>query len=162
MIIRGVTKNDIESCYFIEKTCFEESEAASIESIEKRVDVYPAGFIVAEVDSRIVGMINSGATDKDDITDEEFKKLIGHSDNGKNIVIFSVSVLPEFQKKGIASTLLIEFIKRSKELEKEKVILLCKTELIKFYERLGFEYFSVSTSNHGGFEWHEMIYYIRD
>ncbi len=160
MNIRTVNKKDIEACYLIEKICFEESEAASLSSITDRVDVYPSGFIVAEVDNKVVGMVNSGSTNSDDITDEAFKKMIGHTENGKNIVIFSVSVFPEFQGQGIAANLISCFKKRSKELKKEKILLLCKTELIKFYEKLGFQYENISTSTHGGFEWHEMIYNV--
>ncbi len=158
MDIRTVNKNDIKTCYNIEKACFEESEAASLDSIERRVDVYPAGFIVAEKDGNVVGMINSGSTDKEDITDEEFKKLIGHSENGINIVIFSVSVFPEYQGRGIAGALLNYFIKRSEQLKKKKILLLCKTELIGFYKKSGFSYNCKSNSTHGGFEWHEMAY----
>lgn len=160
MNIRTVTQDDIQACYQIEQKCFEESEAASLESIEKRVRLYPAGFLVAEIDHQIVGMVNSGSTDKDDITDEAFKKLIGHTDNGKNIVIFSVSVLPEFQGRKIASELLKRFIRRAGDLKKEKILLLCKTALIRFYESFGFEHAGMSTSTHGGFEWHEMILHI--
>jgi ribosomal protein S18 acetylase RimI-like enzyme len=159
--IREVAEDDVKQCYLIEKTCFEESEAASLNSIKNRVKVYPAGFIVAEIENSVVGMINSGSTDKDDITDEEFKKLIGHSENGKNIVIVSVSVLPEFQGKGIASILLKDFIERSENLKKEKILLLCKTDLIGFYKGLSFRYGSISKSTHGGFEWHEMVYNIK-
>lgn len=161
MKIRTVKKEDIPACYRVEQDCFEESEAASLASIEKRATQYPAGFIVAEIDNQIVGMVNSGATDKDDITDEAFKQLIGHTENGKNIVIFSVSVLPGFQGRKIASELLNRFIQRSKALKKEKILLLCKTALIGFYESFGFEYGGISTSTHGGFQWHEMAYQIK-
>lgn len=160
MKIRTVRKNDIDACYLIEKTCFHQSEAASLDSITDRATVYPSGFIVAEIDNKIVGMINSGSTNSDDITDEAFKKLIGHTENGKNIVIFSVSVSPEFQGKNIASGLMNHFINRSRDLKKEKILLLCKTPLIKFYEKLGFRYGNISTSTHGGFKWHEMMYCI--
>ena len=153
---------DIDACHSIEQLCFTTSEAASLESIKERATVYPWGFIVAELDQRVVGMINSGATDSDDITDEAFKKLIGHRENGKNIVIFSVSVAPAHRGKGIASRLMGRFVERSRQLNKEKILLLCKTDLIPFYERLGFAYGGISTSTHGGFEWHEMVHPIKN
>jgi len=159
--IRTVQNKDIEWCYKIEKECFAHSEAASMKSLKDRAVLYPDGFIVAEVDQSVIGMVNSGSTNSDDITDEEFKKLIGHTENGKNIVIFSVSVLPEHQSKGVATTLVKQFIVRAQELGKEKVLLLCKTDLISFYEKLGFFYGGISSSTHGGVEWHEMVYSIR-
>ncbi|ACN15999.1 acetyltransferase (GNAT family protein) [Desulforapulum autotrophicum HRM2] len=162
MKIRTVQAKDIDACHLIEQHCFTQSEAASLDSIKERATVYPSGFIVAELDHRVVGMINSGATDSDDITDEAFKKLIGHREDGRNIVIFSVSVAPKFQGKKIASRLMSRFVERSRELNKEKILLLCKTDLIPFYERLGFTLGGISTSTHGGFEWHEMIYTLKN
>ena len=156
--IRTVQKGDIKACHRIEQACFESGEAASLKSIQERAAVYPDGFIVAEIDHSVVGMVNSGSTDSDDITDEAFKKLIGHTENGKNIVVFSVSVLPEFQGKGIASALMKQFIKRAGQLKKVNVLLLCKTDLIPFYKRLGFEYGGISDSTHGGSKWHEMVF----
>lgn len=161
MNIRTVQKEDIEWCYKIEKECFEPSEAATMESLQDRANLYPDGFIVAQNDQAVIGMVNSGSTNSDDITDEEFKKLIGHTENGKNLVIFSLSVLPEFQGKGIAKSLMKKFIARARELGKEKILLLCKTGLIPFYEKLGFCYGAISSSTHGGAQWHEMAFHIK-
>ncbi len=161
MKIRTVDIKDVKACHLIEQRCFEKSEAASYDDIAKRADVYPAGFLVAEMNNRIVGMVNSGATDKDDITDEAFKQLVGHTEYGKNSVIFSIAVMSEFQGKQIASSLMKQFIERATQLKKEKILLLCKTGLIPFYEKQGFNYANISASIHGGFQWHEMVYYIK-
>jgi len=156
MLIRRVTQDDTEECHFIEASCFEESEAASIESIYTRIYQYPQGFLVAEKDNRIIGMLNSGSTDSDDLTDEDFKKLIGHKENGENSVVFSLSVLPDYQGNGIASRLMTEFISKAVIMKKKKILLLCKSNLILFYEHFGFHNCGLSQSEHGGFKWYEM------
>lgn len=154
--IRQVTLDDLNICHKIESTCFLPSEAAPRESIEKRISMFPEGFLVAEYEGNIVGQINSGATNKEDITDEEFKKLIGHDSDGKNIVVFSLAVLPDYQKKGIAGQLMVRFVENSRNSGRGKVLLICKSDLVHYYSNLGFSYGGVSASRHGGFEWHEM------
>jgi ribosomal protein S18 acetylase RimI-like enzyme len=154
--VRNVTIHDLDACFDLESQCFLPSEAASRDTIKKRLEVFPQGFLVAELDETVIGQINSGSTNKEDITDEAFKDLVGHDHDGKHIVIFSLAVLPEFQKKGIARQLMASFIEKSKKLKKKKIMLICKSELIDYYQRYGFVYTGESASTHGGFKWHEM------
>lgn len=156
VIIREATGPDITRCHEIESACFELSEAAPRSSIEKRQRLYPEGFIVAVRRGRVIGFINSGATNQEDLSDEEFKAMVGHDDNGRNIVIFSVAVDPEFQKTGVSRQLLFRFCERAKMLKKSVVLLLCKRDLIELYRKFGFIDLGESSSTHGGFSWHAM------
>jgi ribosomal protein S18 acetylase RimI-like enzyme len=153
--IRHVAAGDLDACFTIESTCYT-TDAATREKIEKRIAIFPAGFLVAEVDRQVVGMINSGATNKDDITDDAFKGMADHIHDGKHIVIFSLAVLPAFQGVGISRMLMEKFIEASRDLEKEKILLMCKSGLISYYLKYGFLYAGKSKSTLGGFEWHEM------
>ena len=72
------------------------------------------------------------------------------------MVVFSLAVLPEFQGNGISKQLMVKFIEVSKGLKKEKILLICKSDLIPYYQNFGFLYSGKSKSKHGGFEWHEM------
>jgi ribosomal protein S18 acetylase RimI-like enzyme len=154
--IRNVTAHDLDACFNVESQCFLLSEAASREKIKKRIKVFPQGFLVAELNGNVIAHINSGSTDNEDITDEAFKELVGHDNNGQNIVIFSLAVLPNFQKKGIARQLMARFVEQSRKLKKKKIMLICKSELIGYYQNYGFSYTGESASTHGGFKWHEM------
>jgi ribosomal protein S18 acetylase RimI-like enzyme len=158
LVIRQVTPADLDACFTVEATCFPPEEAAARETIALRIDQFPQGFLVAELDRLVIGHINSGATNQDDITAEEFKQLIGHEADGRNIVVFSLAVLPDYQRQGIAAALMEQFVERSRALGKERVLLLCKSELIRYYEKLGFRYVAQSLSSHGGAAWHEMAY----
>lgn len=160
LIIRNVTMDDLTACHTIEANCFPAAEAAWTTSLRTRIEEYHEGFLVAELDGRVVGQVNSGATDKDDITDEEFKQLISHDPDGRNIVIFSLSVHPEYQRRGIADRLMTEFINQARDMGKGAVKLLCKEDLIPYYERHGFLDDGLSASTHGGAAWHAMTLHL--
>lgn len=154
--IRQVTPNDLDACFNLESICFLPSEAASRKNIRTRIENYPEGFLVAEYQGSVIGHINSGSCNQDDITDEDFKALVGHESDGSNNVVFSLAVLPEFQGKGIARQLLSRFAEISLANHKQKILLLCKADLRAFYQKLGFTSLGQSASTHGGFIWYEM------
>lgn len=160
--IRHVTIEDLDACYRIEAACFSPAEAATRFSIETRIKVFSQGFLVAQCNGEVIGQINSGATDQDDITDEAFKQLIGHVPKGKNLVVFSLSVLPTYQRQGIAGTLLNRFIRQARDDSRGTILLLCKPDLIPYYQRFGFIDRGKSTSMHGGVQWHEMALVLAD
>lgn len=156
--VRKVQRTDVDACAELERVCYSGIEAATREYLAKRIEVYPDGFFVAEVKGVVVGMINSGATHKDDITDEELKNLIGHVRNGRNGVIFSVAVHPDFRLRGVAKKLIDHLIRTLEEKQKQRILLLCKENLVEFYASLGFGYSGRSASTFGGFTWHQMQY----
>lgn len=162
VLIRRVQPGDLGQCYAVETACWSPEEAAAKETIQLRMDTFPQGFFVAEMGGRVVGMVNGASTQKDDISDEELKQLIGHDVNGRNMVIFALGVLPEFQKRGIAKQLALRFIEEAKKLNKQKVLLICKQHLISYYEKIGFLHAGLSKSMHGGAQWHEMRLTLRD
>ena len=153
--IRPVAAGDLDVCYAIEAACYG-PEGATRERIERRIASYPQGFLVAELDGPIAGFINSGATHRDDIGDEAFKDMVGHEEDGRNIVVFSLAVRPQSQGRGISRQLMERFIEVSGQLRKENILLLCQTELIAYYQKYGFVHRGPSSSDHGGLRWHEM------
>jgi ribosomal protein S18 acetylase RimI-like enzyme len=136
--IRIVNEQDLDRCFEIESVSYSGDEAATKDKILKRIKTYPEGFIVLENDTEIVGFINSGATQKVELSDEEFKELIGHDPEGKHIIILSVVIHPDYQGKGMASKLMNSFINKMKALGKSDIFLICQTELIDMYARYGF------------------------
>ncbi len=158
IMIRHVRPADLEACFQVEISGFPPEEAATRETIQRRIDTFPQGFLVAEVEGQIVGMLNSAATDKDDISDEELKQLIGHDVNGKNMVVFALAVLPEFRRQGVARQLMLHFMELARQAHKENILLMCKQYLIPYYAGLGFTHVGLSKSTHGGAEWHNMRY----
>ena len=156
IIIRHVLPTDLDDCLLVETSGFPPEEAATRETIKLRLETFHQGFLVAEVNGRVVGILNGAATNKDDISDEELKQLIGHDPDGKNMVVFALAVLPEFQKRGISHQLMARFVEEAQARKKENLLLLCKQNLIAYYERLAFDHTGLSRSTHGGAEWHVM------
>ncbi len=155
--IRDVRPADLERCFEIETISYSGDEAATKEKIFKRIETYPEGFVVLEQDSEVIGFINSGATHQVELSDEEFKELIGHDPDGEHIVVMSVVVHPKHQRKGFAGQLLKHFKEKMKEAGKTDIYLICQTGLIKMYASHGFLYLGESDSDHGGMSWHEMV-----
>ena len=156
LTIRIVNKMDLNRCFEIEKAAYAGEEAATKEKILQRIQTHPEGFIVLENNNEVIGFINSGATHKVALSDDEFKELIGHDPSGKHIVIMSVVLHPSFQGKGMAGQLMESFIETMKQSGKADIYLICQTELIDMYTKYGFIYLGQSDSDHGGLSWHEM------
>lgn len=159
-MIRQAELKDLERCFEIETLAYSGDEAASKEKIAHRIATYPQGFIVKEHLGKIVGFINSGACHQVELSNEDFKALIGHDPDGKHIVIMSVVVHPDHHHKGYASALMQSFIQQMKSLQKQDVFLICQTELIDMYSKFGFSYLQQSDSEHGGLAWHEMVLHL--
>ena len=160
--IRIVNEQDLDRCFEIESVSYLGDEAATKDKILKRIKTYPEGFIVLENDREIIGFINSGATQKVELSDEEFKELIGHDPECKHIVILSVVIHPDYQGKGMASKLMNRFIDKMKALGKSDIFLICQTELIDMYASYGFVNLGISDSDHGGMSWNEMSLSLQD
>lgn len=154
--IRRAKEHDLERCFEIETVSYSGDEAASKGKILKRIQTYPEGFIVLENREEVVGFINCGATHTVELSDEEFKELVGHDPEGKHIVIMSVVVHPKYQAQGFAGRLMKHFIEEMKKNGKTDIYLICNSELIAMYAKYGFIHLGVSESDHGGMSWHEM------
>ena len=160
--IRIVNEQDLDRCFEIESVSYSGDEAATKDKILKRIRTYPEGFIVLENEREIIGFINCGATQKVELSDEEFKELIGHDPEGKHIVILSVVIHPAYQGRGMASKLMKSFIDIMKGLGKSDIFLICQTELVDMYARYGFVNLGTSGSSHGGMSWNEMSLSLQD
>jgi len=90
------------------------------------------------------------------LADDDFKQMLGHDPLGDKIVIISVVVHPDYQRQGIANTMLKNFIAHTKGLKKTEIHLMCETALIALYASHGFIEREISDSNYAGLNWHEM------
>jgi len=153
---RNARPSDAIRCFEIETAAYEGDEAATLEKISKRIEVYPDGFLILEVEGEVVGFMNCGCAHDVEMSDEEFKELVGHDPNAPNVVIMSVVVDPAQQGKGLSRALMVEFVGRMKQMGKSAIYLMCKEHHVPLYEKFGYSYLHPSTSDHGGMTWHEM------
>jgi len=56
IIIRHVLPKDLDECFRVKTSGFPPEEAAMPETIKLRLETFPQGFLVAEIDGRVVGI----------------------------------------------------------------------------------------------------------
>lgn len=154
--IRLATMEDLTQIVQMEAICFPKAEAATRESFEKRLAVFPNHFWLLEKDGEIVSGINGMTTEEESLTDEMYENSNLHNESGAWQMIFGVTTLPEYQGKGYAALLMKQVIADCKAQGRKGIVLTCKDRLIKFYEQFGFVNEGESKSEHGGAKWYEM------
>lgn len=131
IILRQENKNDFESVFHLIEKAFEKEEYSDhkeqflVERLRKSDAFIPELSIVAEIDNKIVGHIL-------------FTKLQikNESETFPSLALAPVSVLPEFQGKGIGSKLILHGHEIAKSLGYKSVILLGHQD---YYPRFGYE-----------------------
>ncbi|WP_343707875.1 N-acetyltransferase [Flavobacterium sp.] len=129
--LRQENKNDFESVFHLIEKAFEKEEYSDhkeqflVERLRKSDAFIPELSIVAELDNKIVGHIL-------------FTKLQikNESQIFPSLALAPVSVLPEFQGKGIGSKLILQGHEIAKSLGYKSVILLGHQD---YYPRFGYE-----------------------
>ncbi len=160
--IRHAHLGDVEKLNEVESLCFPAAEAASLESLEKRVNAFPNHFwLLFDCDENgtekeLVSFINGLVTNQKDLTDEMYDNPSLHDENGDWQMIFGVDTAPAFQHKGFASRVMERVIADTKCDGRKGIVLTCKEKLRTFYEKFGFKSEGVSNSTHGGVVWLQM------
>lgn len=155
--IRPVRKEDLNALVQVEATCFPAAEAATAASLKERIETFPECFFVAESDGNVIGFINGMATDSKTIEDIMFEDSTMHKTDGIYQSIFGLDVLPDYQRQGIAASLMEHMIENARQKGRKGLILTCKDRLIHYYAKFGYENIGVSASVHGGAVWYDMI-----
>lgn len=148
---------DLPGLVVIEQHCFTKEEAAPSEVFERRIQVIPDSFFVAELVGEIVGLVNGSVIEKAYITDDLFSDLKANPASGGHQSILGLAVSPHFQKRGVATALLAHLEKVARASKRETITLTCKANLIGFYENHGYFNEGISNSKHGGVAWYNMI-----
>jgi ribosomal protein S18 acetylase RimI-like enzyme len=156
MTMRTATREDLDELADLERICFPEAEAATRESLARRLAVYPQHFLLLTDAGRIIGFVNGLASDVRDLTDEMYERAEMHDANGRWQMIFGVDVHPDYRRRGLAEALLRRFIERAREQDRLGLVLTCKDRLVHYYAKLGFVDEGISASTHGGVVWHKM------
>ncbi|GHI00370.1 GNAT family N-acetyltransferase [Neobacillus kokaensis] len=157
LTIRNVKMTDLPELVTIEQLCFSKEEAATRESFEKRIEMIPDSFFVAELEGKPVGLVNGPVIGRAYITDDLFRNINANPATGGHQSILGLAVSPKFQNRGIASLLLKHIENAAKENKRESITLTCKENLISYYENHGYINKGVSNSEHGGVIWYNMI-----
>ena len=155
-IIRMATIADLDEITSLEAACFPETEAASREAFEWRLQSYPRHFWLLEKDGKTVSFINGPVTVEENLIDEMYDAPGFCNEEGLWQMIFGVVTHPSYQHQGIASRLMKTFLEHAKQEGRKGVVLTCKEAKISFYEQFGFKDEGLSPSVHGGVPWNQM------
>lgn len=161
-IFRNIRQEEAEQAAMIETTCFPPNEACSREMMFARIAKAPELFLVAEDrhTGKIAGFLSGICTDEYSFRDEFFLDAELHNENGRNIMLLGLDVLPEYRKQGLARELMYQYLRRESEKDKRLVILTCIPSKVKMYKKMGFRDQGLANSTWGGEQWHEMSYVI--
>lgn len=156
MEIRKATLGDLKEIAAVEAECFPAAEAASEESLRKRLSVFADHFWLLFDGDKMVGFVNGMVTDEPDLSDEMYDDASMHNPDGKWQMIFGVDTIPEYRRQGCAEKVLSRVIEDARKQGREGLVLTCKDKLIHYYAKFGFENEGLSKSVHGDAVWYQM------
>ena len=156
MKVTNPGKKDLEQLVILENETFPTAEAASRESIERRLKTHRETFWVLKKSGRIIAGINGMTTNERDLCDAMYAGEELYDKKGSWLMIFGVSTLPEYQHNGYASKVMHEVVQEAARCKLDGVVLTCKENMIPFYAQFGFVDEGVCDSQHGGAVWHQM------
>lgn len=157
MIIRHALPEDVEALSAIESECFPPTEAATLETLRDRVNIYGNHFYIMFENDRPVSFVDGFVTDEPDLTDEMFEKTNMHCESGEWQMIFGVNTIPAFRRQGRAGQLIRCMIADAKREHRKGMVLTAKTEKVAYYEKFGFKDEGITNKScHGGVPWHQM------
>ena len=106
---------------------------------------------------RLISFVDGFVTDDADLTDEMYENAAMHNESGAWQMILGVNTLPAYRQHGYAGKLLQKAIADAKEQGRKGVVLTCKSRLVHYYAKFGFEDEGVTDkSTHGNVAWHQM------
>lgn len=154
---RKANKHDGLVLSKLEESCFPANEAASLDSLTGRLEVYSDHFLLMQDGDRVIGMINGMCSNERDLQDVMYADASMHDEKGSWQMIFSVCVDPEYRKRGLGHILLKEFIRRVRtQTQRKGLVLTCHEHLVHWYAACGFKDEGICSSEHGGSVWHQM------
>ena len=159
---RSIRSDEADQAVRIEQICFPPNEACSEKSMKERIAAAPELFLVAvdKATGKLAGFLNGLATDEYSFRDEFFTDVTLYKQDGKNIMLLGLDILPEYRKQGLARELVFQYLRREREKDRGMLVLTCLQNKIKMYKKMGFIDRGIADSTWGGEEWHEMTYHI--
>ena len=160
--IRKAELQDLAALKIIEDICFPQAEAATLEALSERLQLFPESFLVAEVEGELVGFVNGAVIDEPIIRDAHYHDAALHNTDGAYQSVFGLDVNPAHRRQGIAGKLLTALIDAARQAGRKGLTLCCKEEKIPYYEKVGLVNSGRSSSTHGNAFWYDMILHFEE
>ena len=156
---RSIHPDEVEQAIAIEQICFPPNEACYPKAMTERIAKVPQLFLVAidKSTGKLAGFLNGVATDEEKFRDEFFTDIDLCDENGKNVMLLGLDVLPEYRGQGLARELVYRYSQREKANGRKKLFLTCLEQKVEMYKKFGSQDLGIADSTWGGEEWHEMV-----
>lgn len=142
--------SDNEEIAALEAISFPPDEAASLATITKRLTEAGRYFYCyrdLKRSNSLVGFVNGTCIVGNKINHES---MTNHEPSGRTLVIHSVTIHPDFRRKGLGSTMLKVYIQKMRhEPSIDTIVLLSKVHMLSFYTDCGFSIVRASDVAHG-------------
>ncbi len=155
---RTIRPEEAEEAAGVEQICFPPNEACSKEHMVERIAVAADLFLVAidRESGKIAGFLNGIATDEYSFKDDFFVDAGNHKNDGSNVMLLGLDVLPKYRKKGLARELVYNYCRKEQARGRKRLVLTCLANKVRMYTKFGFRDLGESGSEWGGEKWHEM------
>merc|ERR1719171_3102678 len=113
---------------------------------------------LAEVESaELLGFVNGTLSASEEL---EHETMSAHDPTGTSLCIHSVVIAEPYRRQGLARAMLRQYLMAAPCTmpHLKRVLLICKNNLIPFYESVGFELLGESKVVHGQDKWFDMRY----
>lgn len=157
---REIKQEEADEAARMEQVCFPPEEACTPDRMRERVRLIPGLFLVAydKNNKKIAGFIDAVASDEEDLTDDSFTDSECFKEEGKNLFLTGVEVLPEYRGRRLAHELMRRYLAKAEADGRQRVVLTCLAEKVGFYQTMGYRDQGISSSEWGGKLWNQMTY----
>lgn len=150
-----MTSTEVAACASLEAASYPADEAASPERLAWRQREVGQLFWGAFDAAALVGFVCATLAEGKELTHES---MSNHVPGGSLLCVHSVVVCYDLRRKGVASVMLREYLRAvacGQEAPK-CCALMCKSDLIPLYTKVGFRLIGVSPVVHGSERWFEL------
>ncbi|MBA1435144.1 GNAT family N-acetyltransferase [Bombilactobacillus bombi] len=152
--------NDLEQIMLIENSGFTPAEAATPKAMRERIKNISDTFIVAINDEEILGYVVGPTFNQRYLTDNLYQHAPQNSRFDAYQTVLSLAVKPAFRQHGVGSQLLSRLAQIARQQNRQGITLTCLQRLVPFYELNGYVNEGLSSSQHAGENWYNMVYYL--
>ena len=148
--------HDLATIATLEEESYPQDEAAAKPTIVARQKEAGECFYVAReaTTGSVLGFINGTKILTETIHHESMSE---HQPQGRVVVIHSVTIAPHMRRKKLGGTMLKAYVVAlAAEMEIDRILLLSKGHLLRFYQDCGFTLIGLSSVQHGLDHWFEM------
>lgn len=154
MIIRKATLKDAQSIIEIQAHCFPKDESCSPQKMKKRIKSFPF-FYVLEENNQIISYLAAFFSPVPGIKFSSLNQIKSLPETSEYVILLSLATNKPHQKMKYGQQILLYFLlKMSKS--NNKVYVVCKKEMIPFYEKYHFSYRGIKHNSFPNKVWYEL------